>query len=1127
MLERTSALGDAHEQRYLAELIEQFGPYDPATRQGVLADLEKPRYDRASLEARHQSTIDALRAGTEVIYQGSFFDGRFNGRSDFLVKDDEGRYAVVDTKLARQAKVTALLQIAGYAEQLANAGVPIAEHARLLLGNGEMVEYRLSDLLPVYRDRRDRLEFVLYEHHAELTPAIWGDGRFAACGRCDTCTAEVETHRDLLLVAGLLTTQRAALQSVGISTIDQLAACNERPAELRMSDGSWTKLQRQASLQVGQRPPGNGPDGPVTAVIIDPEPLRALPQPDPGDIFFDFEGDPLWAESGSREWGLEYLFGVVEAPDSSGQAKFRPFWAHSRTEEAAALRDFLDYLAERQKQYPNMHVYHYAAYEKSALLRLAVRHNHGEEQVDNLLRHGVLVDLYSTVRGAIAISQPSYSIKKLEPLYMDAARAGEVTTAGDSIDVYYRYTLERQAGNDAEAAALLAEIAEYNEYDCVSTLHLRDWLLKTAALQGIEPRGIAETEDTPVEPVAASEAEAVSAQLLAAVPDRNRDLDQQALAYIAASVGYHQREAKPFWWGHFARLVQPTDEWPDRRDIFLVTRGANATSEWGKTKPSQRKVRRIVELRGELEEGSTLAAGSSVYTVYEPPLADGLDLSSTGFRATNSAVAVTSVDDDVDGGHVVVIEEMTPGKSAPFDHLPMALAPGAPPMTTSIEKALLSLATMVAAGLPALPEQPGLDILRLLPPRLLGSPTLTSPEADSNGYIDAISDSVSRLQNSYVAVQGPPGTGKTYVGARVVAKLVAMGWRVGIVAQSHAVVENMLAGIVKAGVPGAIIAKEHKSSVPLTWTSLETKNYAAFLQQNAGTGCVIGGTAWTFTNPNQVPPEALDLIVIDEAGQFSLANTLAVSTAAPRLLLLGDPQQLPQVSQGTHPEPVDESALGHLAHGHAALPPERGYFLEKTWRMHPAVCEPVSQLAYDGKLHSEESQTTARNLAGVEPGISVNWVEHTGNSVQSVEEASAVVKLVRDYLGLQWTDPASGQPARATGQEDLLVVAPYNAQVSLIRRSLAAAGLGDVQVGTVDKFQGKQAPVVIVSMTASAVDDVPRGMSFLLSRNRMNVAVSRAQWAAVIVRSPALTGYLPSTPENLAELGAFIGLCGG
>jgi superfamily I DNA and/or RNA helicase len=272
---------------------------------------------------------------------------------------------------------------------------------------------------------------------------------------------------------------------------------------------------------------------------------------------------------------------------------------------------------------------------------------------------------------------------------------------------------------------------------------------------------------------------------------------------------------------------------------------------------------------------------------------------------------------------------------------------------------------------------------------------------------------------------------------------------------------------------------------------------------------VIGGTAWDFTNEKRVARGRLDLLVIDEAGQFALANTIAVGVGARNLLLLGDPQQLPQVSQGTHPEPVDASALGWLAEGHGTIPADRGYFLEHTWRMHPALCEPVSLLSYEGRLHSHEAATTTRDLAGVIPGLRTVLVEHRGNATESVEEADEVVRRIQNLLGTEWTNRGMTTPLDQSG---ILVVAPFNAQVHLIRARLADAG--------------RQAPVVIVSMTASAVEDIPRGMPFLLSRNRLNVAVSRAMWQAILIRSRLLTEYLPSTPAGLTDLGAFMRLCG-
>jgi superfamily I DNA and/or RNA helicase len=267
-----------------------------------------------------------------------------------------------------------------------------------------------------------------------------------------------------------------------------------------------------------------------------------------------------------------------------------------------------------------------------------------------------------------------------------------------------------------------------------------------------------------------------------------------------------------------------------------------------------------------------------------------------------------------------------------------------------------------------------------------------------------------------------------------------------------------------------------------------------------------------------VPRQSLDLLVIDEAGQFSLASTIAAAVSAERLLLLGDPQQLPQVSQGTHPEPVDESALGWLSAGHNVLPAEFGFFLATSWRMHPAVCLPVSKLSYEGKLVSHASD---RSLGGVAPGLHPTPVEHADNSTSSPEEAAAVLAIVRDVVGRPWSSRGETAPLR---QDNVIVVAPYNAQVELLRHTLDAAGLEGVPVGTVDKFQGREAAVAIVSLAASSADDVPRGLEFLLLANRLNVAISRAQWAAYLVYSPAITEHLPNTVETLAKLSVFIEL---
>jgi uncharacterized protein len=260
--------------------------------------------------------------------------------------------------------------------------------------------------------------------------------------------------------------------------------------------------------------------------------------------------------------------------------------------------------------------------------------------------------------------------------------------------------------------------------------------------------------------------------------------------------------------------------------------------------------------------------------------------------------------------------------------------------------------------------------------------------------------------------------------------------------------------------------------------------------------------------------------VIDEAGQFSLANTIAASTVAPRMLLLGDPQQLPQVTQGTHPEPVDGSALGWLAGDEDVMPAEFGYFLPSSWRMNKPVCEVVSENFYDSKLGSLAGE---RSLEGIDAGFYPLPIDHFSNSTESVEEADKVVELVRDLLDRRWTDGDVASKL-SEAKENIIVVAPYNAQVLLLKEKLKAAGFGNIPVGTVDKFQGQEAAVAIVSMTASSAVDVPRGIEFLLMPNRLNVAISRAKWAAYLLYSPGLLDYKPTNVNNLKLLSRFINL---
>ncbi|MEO8529482.1 MAG: AAA domain-containing protein, partial [Pseudolysinimonas sp.] len=793
------------------------------------------------------------------------------------------------------------------------------------------------------------------------------------------------------------------------------------------------------------------------------------------------------------------------------------------------------FVQERRKQHPGLHIYHYADYERAHLLQLTARYGVGEAILDELLTEDVFVDLYPIVRRSIRISEGSYSIKKLEPLYMGAeGRTGDLKKGDESIQFYVDYTEFRDAGETDAAQAKLQQIADYNEYDCVSTHRLRDWLLARAHENGIIPvstRVAREVEEKEIDRQESIVREALYSHV-DGIPSEDRTDDQQAIALAAAAIEYHRREDKTYWWAHFARQSMDDGDLAEDREVFLVE-SATVTTDWAKPTPRSAE-HRVVRLRGTLPGGNRMRDGDQPFAMYEPPVPDVCGDTAPGLRGDHDKTRILSVT-PVDGrpdAYDIELDENAGRDGSIWDQVPTHLTPGRPIPTKAQREAILTWGGKVAAGLPAFAGDPALDILRRVPPNTVDGRVLEPVGID--GIATAIVDTLVRIDDSYLAVQGPPGSGKTYVGSHVIAHLVTeLGWRVGVVAQSHEVIENLLRKVLAAGVPAERIGKKAPSSgyaTPPDWTVIASnEELPIFIDQHYSTGFVLGGTAWDFANAGKVPRDTLDLLVIDEAGQYSLADTIAVSVSAKRLLLLGDPQQLPQVTTGSHPERIFDSALGWLSRGLDVLPTELGYFLDETWRMHPALTVSVSDLSYDGRLRSHLPETVLRHLDGVAPGLHPIPVHHSGNSIESREECAVVVDLVKRHLGMPWRDPSdtrydSGGRDDVIRPSDLIVVAPYNAQVDLLRRALAAEGLEGVPVGTVDKFQGQEAAIAIVSLTASSYADVPRGISFLLQRNRLNVAISRGKWAAYLVHSPALRDYLPLTPQGLAELSGFIRL---
>ena len=1110
MLVRAGELGGVHELKQLESYRAQFP--------GAVVEIERPDYKDKSRSMEQQmlelsaKTLEALKSKAPVVFQATFYDGEFQGFADFLVLTPEGQYAVYDTKLARKAKITALIQLAAYAHQLKLNQIPTSSKVHLILGDQSITTHNLEDIMPTYLLRRKKMQKLIAARQANKaaggSAAAWNEAGFEACGRCVVCEPHVESNDDLLLIAGMRSDQRAKLMAAGIPTLRALA--ESAPERIPgFNQQSYLKTCGQARLQLKTRfkLDSKTPEH----ELVYPTGLEALPEPSPGDIFFDFEGDPLYQEG--RIWNLDYLFGYVDAT-----GKFEPIWAHNLQEEKLALIKFVNMLKARLEQYPDMHVYHYASYEKTHLLSLAARHGYAEDFIDDLLRNSTLVDLYPIVKKSLVIGAASYSLKKLEPIFMPEKERMGVSTAVDSVVEYANYCALKLNNETKEAEKKLADIEQYNAYDCKATLGLRNWLVSLARDKSIELKGsrsleVPEEDDKPQDPLFTS-----LMALIEDTPPLERTQDQMAVALTAAAIDFHRREKKSFWWAHYDRLISPIEDWSDTRDVYAVN-SVEVERDWH-TEGKQKLARRHLRIHAAPGPGSKLIEKAQMFLAYPEYCTNLVETPSPGNRIPVSCSILEIID-----GSTFIVQETVGATGVEHDHLPEAVTPGSPPNTSKIEFAIREWGQKVLETYPNLHPDPALDILRRR------SPFAAPLEAiESETAAKEIAKTLLGMNGGTLAVQGPPGSGKSFNGGKVIADLVMNhGWKVGVISQGHETIENLLRSVAKAGLPSALIGKGVRSdqNVPevaeqesTTWTPLKKDGYAGFIQELDA--YVVGGTVWDLTHSGRVLPGSLDLLVIDEAGQFSLANTIAASTSAKRMLLLGDPQQLPQVTQGTHPEPIDGSALGWLAGEEEVMPAEFGYFLPASWRMNEAVCAVVSENFYDSKLGSSADP---RSLEGIAEGFYPIAIQHSGNATESVEEADKIVELVRDLLPRTWIEDGASVTLK-DAEENIIVVAPYNAQVQLIRSKLDAAGFHDIPVGTVDKFQGKEAAVAIVSMTASSSLEVPRGLEFLFMPNRLNVAISRAKWAAYLVYSPGLLDYKPTNVDNLRLLSKFVNLVG-
>lgn len=1044
--------------------------------------------DRTSANESFALTLQAMRDGIDVIVQARLQNKGLAGYADILRRVATPSalggwsYEAHDTKLTRETKGGTILQLSAYSDMLASMQ-GIGPESFHVVTPVQIERYRVAEFAAYYRMIRQSLSGELAKGHEKLIEQYYPEP-VEACQVCvwaPRCEARRRKDDHLSYIAGSGRSHRVELTAQGVPTLT-MAAQMAVPITFRPSRGAsetYDRLGNQARVQHQQRSEGR----PIVEMmpIQEGQGLRRLPEPSTGDIFLDLEG-----ASFAREGGREFLFGIWT------NAGYRAWWAMDDEQEKAAFEEVMDVIASAWKADPAMHVYHFNHYEPTAFKKLASRHVTRVEPLNELLRAERFVDLYPIVRQAVRAGVESYSIKKLEQYY-------EFTRQITLLNVHEPLLAVEMALDAKAPDAITLEIRDavqaYNEDDCRSAEALRDWLealRRKAIAEGHDvPRPIHEQPEARKSVEIQQRAEALREKLLAMVPAEAIDPahPDHATWLLAYLVDWHRREVNADWWEYYRLRDLPEDELFEERKavagLEFVERlrpvlHATTGRPTGSFIDRYRYPAQDIEVRGRLK----LQTGKTFGTV-------------AGHDRKNRTLDIKK------------------GKAMLEVH-PRAAFAADPVNNDTLQESVMQLAEDVLAD-PRTLESCGPQLLHSRPPRLRSGAFGVPAGTTAQDYAIRISTD---LDHSVLAIQGPPGAGKTFIGAQMIRALVRAGKKVGVTATSHKVIHNLLTELAsqaaKAGDAIRIGAKGGDDGDAIQDDAIRDfdDNERPVSALHAHEIDVLGGTAWLWARDEY--RGAVDVLVVDEAGQMSLASALAVSPAADSLVLLGDPQQLDQPEKGTHPDGVGVSAMEHVLGGHETMPADRGIFLPVTWRMSPTLTAFTSEQFYDGKLAARDG-LERQVLAGIDAHAgSKLWmipVEHDGNQSASDEEVEAVASLVGRLLapGSEWIDE-HGVARQLTGS-DLRVVAPFNAQVNRLAERLV--GPQGVPVGTVDKFQGQTCAVVIYSMTTSRPEDAPRGMEFLYSLNRLNVATSRARCAVFLVASPRLLEPECRTPRQM------------
>jgi len=1091
-LHHVQELGLRHQEDYLNYLSTQGLVIE------TLTHLEHNEEQRLLTE-----TLALMERGANVIAQGALSDGDWFGRPDVLRRVEapskkwKWSYEVADTKLARETKATTILQLSLYSDLLAQIQGTTPEFMWVIPPSKDFSgeRYPVLEYAAYYRHVRKRLQEAIGEPDRKETYP-------EPVEHCDVCRwfQECDTRRraddHLSLVAGIRRRQRDQFVEWNAATMAKLAEL-PIPLKERPKHGArvgYEGAREQARVQVEGRAEKKLKHEPLLPVAEGMGFCR-LPEPSAGDIFMDFEGDPFVGEQ-----GFQYLFGFAFL-NEGGEWSYEKKWALNREEEKKNFEWVVDEIARRRVANPKVHVYHFGGYEPGVLKRMMGMYATREDEIDRMLRAGVLVDLHQAFKQSTRASVEEYSLKRIEAFY-GFARATPLDLSRAAMR-YVEHRLELGQLGEEEIPEKFREALEgYNGEDCVSTGKLRDWLeveRSKLVARGIEVPRLPEKSGDPTPKLEEKlERTAALVELLSAripVGPEERTEEQAAQWLLAQLLSWHRREDKRAWQDGY-RYAEMNDE--DLLDERV-----------GLTKMSFAE--RVEEV------GSGRQVPTDRYS-FEPQAASNVRAEKEVYFGDEKFGEVVRID------HLKGVVDIKKTKKTAEVHPPTVYMWDAPLNSDAQAGSLYRIGAWVAEnGVDVAGRyRAGRDLLLRRPPRLRGGEKL-EPLA-SETVVNTASRIASALDESAFAIQGPPGSGKTYTGARMICDLAKQGMKVGVTALSHKVIRKLLDDVVEAAEEKDVevvrcLHRENEGEESRGVAVAKKKNEEAWDALKSGAANVVGGTSWLWSPEKAF--EIVDVLLIDEAGQMSLADVLAVSQAAKKIVLLGDPQQLERPTKGSHPNGAERSALEHLLNGRKTIAADMGFLLPETWRLHPKVCEFTSEFFYDEKLRSH---AVARNrvieghpwFAGA--GLWFVPTEHEGNRNSSAEEVTVVARIVEGLLmpGVKYFYSTGN--SRTLKEDEILIVAPYNAQVADLKTRLPR-----MRIGTVDKFQGQEAPVVIYSLTTSSPEEAPHGMEFLYSLNRLNVATSRAKTAVIVVGNPRLFEPECRTPRQMQLVNAWCG----